>query len=474
MPHFGDKGARQALPRARAKSVESARDRMASFRSLLGSILEVEVRMTTHQVVQVVRRRLGERLEHRVLLAATTFVDLIDNPYLPMIPGSTYVYRGVDEDGKSLRDRVQVTDQTRVIMGVTTTVVRDRVFVDGELAEDTRDFFAQDHAGNVWYFGEDSREIENGVVVSTEGSWIAGVNGATPGIIMKAHPAVGDAYHQEVAPGVAEDDARILGLHERVSVPFATFGDCLRIEESTALEPNVLEEKLYAPGIGFVQSQGTRGENEVLKLAYVQLGPEAFSDTIDNPFLPMIPGTTFVYRGVDDEGKAMRSRVQVTDQTRQILGVTTTVVRDRVFVDDELAEDTRDFFAQDKAGNVWYFGEDSKDIENGVVVSTEGSWLAGVDGATPGIIMKAHPGVGDEHQQEKATGVAEDQARVLAFGERVKVPFGTFGDSLKIAETTPLEPNALEHKLYAPGIGFIESRNIKGGKEVLRLAYIQF
>lgn len=415
----------------------------------------------------------SECLEPRRLLAAA-FADVIDNPYLPMIPGTTYIYRGVDDEGKSVRDRVTVTNLTAEIMGVTTTVVRDRVFVDGELAEDTRDYFAQDKAGNVWYFGEDSRDIEDGQVVGTEGSWRAGVDGAVPGIIMRARPGVGDAYRQEFAPEVAEDEAKVLALHESVKVPFATFGDCLQTEEFTALEPGALEHKFYAPGIGFVMSQGVSGGGEILRLAYVQMAPEAFSDTIDNPYLPLIPGTTFIYRGIDDEGNPIRQRVAVTDETKVIMGVTTTVVRDRVFVNDELVEDTRDWFVQDKAGNVWFYGEDTREIENGMVVSTEGSFEAGVDGALPGIVMRAQPGIGDFYREELLVGVAQDQAQVLALHERVRVPFATFGDCLKTEETTPLEPELFEHKFYAPGIGFVMEQTVAGGSGVLRLAYILF
>jgi hypothetical protein len=411
-------------------------------------------------------------LEPRTLL--TVFVDAIDNPYLPLIPGTTYIYRGSNGEGDPIRNRVTVTHSKKLIMGVRTTVVRDREYEGGEIVEDTRDYFAQDKAGNVWYFGEDSREIENGMVVSTQGSWLAGVNGATAGIIMRARPGVGDRYQQENAPGIAEDEARVLGFGARAGTPFAVFGDCLQTEEFTDLEPDVLEHKFYAPGIGFVKSQDVSGGKEVTRLAYVLLEPEAYDDVIDNPYLPLIPGITYIYRGSDEDGLPIRDRFTVTSDTRVITGVTTTVVRDRAFVDGELVEDTLDYFAQDKAGNVWYFGEDSKDIEDGVVVSTDGSWLAGVNGAKPGIIMRALPGVGDAYKQETAVGVAEDQAQVLALHEPANVPFANFGDCLKTAEFTRLEPDVLEHKFYAPGIGLVKAQGITGGSEVLRLAYILF
>jgi hypothetical protein len=413
-----------------------------------------------------------EPLERRAMLAAQ-FAEVIDNPFFPLIPGTTLIYRGTDSDGAAFRSRVTVTGLKAEIMGVQTSVVREREYQDGELVEDTRDYFAQDLAGNVWYFGEDSREIEDEEVTGTEGSWRAGVNGARPGIIMRAAPAVGDEYQQEGAPGVAEDAARVISLNGRAMVPFATFGDCVQTQEFNPLDAEGgTEHKFYAPGIGLVKAQEVDG-TEVARLAYVQLAPEAFDDTIDNPLFPLVPGTTYIYRGTDEDGQSVRTRFEVTDQTRVITGVTATVVRDREFVAGELVEDTLDFFAQDKAGNVWYFGEDSKEIEDGEVVSTEGSWLAGENGARAGIIMRARPGVGDEYFQENAPGVAVDQARVLSYGNRVVVPVGTFGNALKTEEFTALEPGVLDNKFYAPGVGFVMSEAVGGG-EVLRLAYILF
>src|SRR5687768_15919643 len=129
---------------------------------------------------------------------------------------------------------------------------------------------------------------------------------------------------------------------------------------------------------------------------YPDIDPAAFVSVIDNPYLPLEPGTTLVYEGRSD-GERELIVVTVTDQTKEILGVTATVVRDRVFVNSELAEDTFDWYAQDRHGNVWYLGEDTKEYEEGKVVTTEGSWEAGVDGAQPGIIMLADPQPGDRY-----------------------------------------------------------------------------
>ncbi len=193
------------------------------------------------------------------------FVAQIDNQYLPMSPGTTFVYDGESEDGKE-RIEVEVTHETKEILGVTCIVVRDRVWIDGELVEDTLDWFAQDRDGNVWYFGEDSKEYEGGKVVSTEGSWEAGVDGAKPGIIMKGNPQVGDAYRQEYYEDEAEDMAEVLSLNESVSVPYGSFENCLKTQEWTPLEPDVVENKYYAPGVGVVKEVAVEGESERVEL----------------------------------------------------------------------------------------------------------------------------------------------------------------------------------------------------------------
>jgi hypothetical protein len=411
-----------------------------------------------------------ERLEQRYFLngQAPGWSDTITNPYFPLLVGSEWVYSGT-KDGETELDRVQVTNTTKVVTGVTTTVVLDRVYINGELAEKTYDHYAQDKAGNVWYFGEDSRDIENGKVVSREGSWEAGVNGAKAGIIMQAKPGVGDRYFQEMAIGVAEDQAQNVSLAGGAVTPFGSFQNCLRTSETSPLDVGSIEQKFYAPGIGEVKETSAGDEVEVLKLKSFTVGPAGFSDTIDNPFFPVLPGSVAVFKGSKD-GESETERVIVTNDTKVITGVTTTVVFDRVFVNGELAEKTYDHFAQDKIGNVWYFGEDSREIENGQVTSREGSWEAGVNGAKAGIVMQVIPGVGNNLHQEDAPGVAEDQATTLAVGgAHADVPFATFNNCLLTQEFTVLEPGALEQKFYAAGIGLVKSQAISGEQEILRL-----
>ncbi len=204
--------------------------------------------------------------------------------------------------------------------------------------------------------------------------------------------------------------------------------------------------------------------------SWADVDPDDFVDRIDNPFLPLEPGTTMRYEGrhADDE-----EIVEVTDRTREILGVTVTVVRDRVFEGGDLVERTDDWYAQDREGNVWYFGENSETIDGGEVVSTKGSWEAGKNGAKPGIVMLADPRVGDTYDQERAPGVAEDKGEVLRTDDSISVPFGSFEDVLRIRDTTPLEPNVVEHKYYARGVGLVSEREIKGGDERFELTNVE-
>jgi hypothetical protein len=203
-----------------------------------------------------------------------------------------------------------------------------------------------------------------------------------------------------------------------------------------------------------------------------QFNTADFVDVIDNPYLPLTPGTTLVYRGVSHGAREV-VRVTVTHETKDVLGIAATVVRDRVFVDGKLAEDTFDWYAQDRQGNVWYLGEDTKEYEDGKVVSTEGSWEAGVDGAQPGIIMLGTPRVGDTYRQEFYAGEAEDVARVKSLDESATVRYGSFDQVLMTEDWTPLEPKLRENKFYAPGVGVVFERLIKGGEEVLRLVEVR-
>jgi hypothetical protein len=176
------------------------------------------------------------------------FVAVVDHPLFPLTPGTRYVYEGQGEHVE-----VTVTQETKQILGVACVVVRDTVTVDGELIEDTFDWYAQDSDGNVWYMGEDTKEYENGQVASTEGSWEAGVDGAEPGIVMPAQPQPGTgAYRQEYYLCQAEDEAEVLSVDDAVTVPLGSYTGCVTTHEFTRLEPDVNEDKIYCPDVGLV------------------------------------------------------------------------------------------------------------------------------------------------------------------------------------------------------------------------------
>jgi hypothetical protein len=199
--------------------------------------------------------------------------------------------------------------------------------------------------------------------------------------------------------------------------------------------------------------------------------PANFAATIDNRFWPLKPGTSFHYEGV--RGKVPQTDDEVvTHQTKRILGIKCTVVRDTVSERGHAIERTLDFYAQDKQGNVWYLGEDSFELQHGRFVKASDSWRSGVDGAKPGIIMPTDPQPGDKYRQEYyPPGEALDQALVLGYRGPVTVPYGTFKKSLVTREFSPLEPQT-EEKYYVAGLGEILERVVKGHHEEFRLVRV--
>jgi hypothetical protein len=201
-------------------------------------------------------------MSRAVVPKASDFSSRVDNPWFPLRPDSVYVYRGV-KDGEPSREVLTVTSKTKLIGGVPCVVVADRLYVRGVLHERTTDWYSQDKLGNVWYFGEDTAELdEQGRVTSTEGTWQAGRAGATPGIYMPAHPVVGQTGRQEYYRGHAEDHFQVLRVHASVTTPYVSSRQALLTKEWTPLEPGVLDHKLYVRGIGTVLEQTVKGGSE--------------------------------------------------------------------------------------------------------------------------------------------------------------------------------------------------------------------
>jgi hypothetical protein len=202
---------------------------------------------------------------------------------------------------------------------------------------------------------------------------------------------------------------------------------------------------------GCTSSTQEKGSTQEQKAYAPHINPSEFTTKVDNKYFPLKPGTTFFYRG--NKQGSTRDEMAVTHSTKKVMGVECVVVNDKGWEAGKLIEGTYDYYAQDKKGNVWYFGEDTKEYKNGKVVSTKGSWEAGVDGAKPGIIMQAHPKVGQSYRQEYYKGEAEDMAKAISLNESVRVPYGSFDGVLETKEWTPLEPGYAEHKYYARGVG---------------------
>ena len=190
-----------------------------------------------------------------------------------------------------------------------------------------------------------------------------------------------------------------------------------------------------------------------------------FSHPVQNRYFPLTPGLELRYRGSED-GERFREVVRVTTRTRMVDGVRARVVRDVVRnADGSLAERTRDWYAADDDGNVWYLGEATATFEDGEVESREGSWEAGVDGARPGLIMTADPRPTHAYRQEFLRGEAEDQAWVVQRGFSVRVPAGRVRHAVRAFEWSRLEPRVLSQKVYGPGIGIVSERDVAGGRE---------
>jgi hypothetical protein len=229
---------------------------------------------------------------------------------------------------------------------------------------------------------------------------------------------------------------------------------------------------LMAAGITAASTPAPPGELAPVHGRYApKIDPANFVATIDNRYLPYKPGTTFHFEGVRGTTRQTDDEV-VLHRTKRILGVRCTVVRDTVSEHGQAVERTDDWYAQDRQGNVWYLGEDAFELKNGHFVKASDSWKSGVNGAKPGIIMPAHPQPHDAYRQEYyPPGKALDEARVLRIDGSLTVPYGAFKGLLVTSERSPLEPQT-EQKYYAPGVGEIAERVVKGHHEEFKLVSV--
>jgi hypothetical protein len=213
------------------------------------------------------------------------------------------------------------------------------------------------------------------------------------------------------------------------------------------------------------------------KIGLPEFDADNFDSPVANPWFPLVAGTEYVYEAEEEEG-LLTTRIIVTGDTKQVMGITAMVVREieEIYIEELdqtfILEDTFDWFAMDNEGNVWYFGEETTSFEyddewNLEGTNNEGAWEAGVDGALPGILILGDPVVGASYQQEFFEGEAEDMAKVLRLNAKVSIDFGDFEDVMVTKEWNPLSPGSVEHKYYAPGVGLVYIKELSGGKTVI-------
>lgn len=394
------------------------------------------------------------------------------NPYLILEPGYRLTLEGEDE-GEAIVLQITVLDETEVVDGVVTRVVEERETVDGVLAEVSRNFFAIcTKTNDVFYFGEDVDNFDDeGNFVDHDSAWRAGVDDARPGVVMPGLALLGARYHQETAPGEAMDRAEIQSLTETQETAAGTFEHCLKIEESTPLEPGVVEYKVHAPGIGLVRDADlTLTEVEGLQIFEFEpfeqeseftenflLETCEFASTGRGTYFVLEPGHTVVLEGEEDE-ETVSVTITVLNDTEAVDGVATRVVEERETADGALTEISRNFFAVcTRTNSLFYFGEDVDNYDDeGNIEDHEGSWRAGVDGAKPGLMIAATPMLGSRYQQETAPEIAMDRGEDISLAETVVTPAGTFANCLLIRETTALEEDEVSVKQYGPGIGIVQ------------------
>ncbi len=420
----------------------------------------------------------------------------VTNPWFPLVPGTSTLFRIENPASGDIETIVvEVLTATRIVNGIACAVVRDRVYEDDRLLEDTHDWYAEDQDGNVWYMGEEVDNYEydengNVVAITHDGAWEAGrdVAGrgvlAQPGWLMPAAPRVGQKFLQEYYRGIAEDTAEVVALDAPVTLVDGTTVACLQIRDASQLDPTSQEFKFFAPGIGKVREQHIADATFGERLGSFRPGTgsvpsfaaAAFSDpeAIDHPYAGFTPGVARVYFEDADES----SEVVVVErlaETKTVLGIACAVVRDRVYRDGVLREDTRDWYAQDDAGNVWYMGEAVDNYRydaagNLVEIDHDGSWEAGLDVAGVGSVAQAGfflptaPERGDSYHQEYYVGEAIDMGYVVATDAEVELPDGrTFAECLQVLDWNPLEPDGIEFKFFAPGHGLVHEAVLHDG-----------
>ena len=406
----------------------------------------------------------------------------LTNPFFPVGLGKIQAYEAILDGEVVENNQVIGTYQTKDILGIPSLVVRDVAWEDDILVEDTYDWYAQDTDGNIWYMGEIATNYEydddgNFLGTNTEGSWEAGVDDSLPGYLMPANPQVGDNYFQEFRPGVAVDEAIVVDTNATVEIGLGTFENVLKTKDFTVLDPDVFEFKYYAPGMGQLLAEEdipTGGSEpaiapELVKESTLSTStlPALFeadfsnSTQIDNPYFSLMPGSLSIYETEElDDGEVELGQelAFVTDQTKEILGITARVVQEIELEEGEIEETSEAYYAQDAAGNVWLLGESNTEYgDNGQPVETEG-WLAGQEQVLPGYAMVAAPEVGSRYYQQFELVEEDEQARVTSQSESITTDYGSFANVLRIEEFSDLDPDGTELNDFVTEIGLVQEQ----------------
>jgi hypothetical protein len=216
------------------------------------SIIMIAALCVTHDAgLQTSSTENGSSWQEEFGISERTLVPTGRNQYFMLEPGFQLVLEGEDE-----KLIITVLEETKKVNGVVTRVLEEKEWKNGKLIEVSRNFFAMcEKTKDVFYFGEEVDMYKGGKIISHDGAWLAGENGARPGLIMPGNPDVGMKYYQEIAPSVAMDRAEIISLDDTLKTPAGSFSKCLKTEESTALDPEEKDAKIYAPGIGLIQDE---------------------------------------------------------------------------------------------------------------------------------------------------------------------------------------------------------------------------
>jgi uncharacterized protein YbaA (DUF1428 family) len=453
----------------------------------------------------------------------------IDNPWLPLKPGTQFIYEGVTEEGGETtehRVRITITDLTKEIDGVTTVVSWDEDYSSGVLVETELAFYAQDNDGNVWRVGEYPEVYENNKLVDAP-AWISGVKGAQAGIMMAADPQLGGrSYSQGWGPAVGFTDRwQVDEVDQETCVSVDCYDGVIVTAEYSQTEPDAFQLKFYAADVGNVRVDwkgfdATREELELVEIAnlnpsemddareralelearayeiskevydqtppsvvgaeattaevsisepmmeseepvkvFEDFDPNAFTNptVIDNGWLPMLPGSQWVYEGFtveDDEEVPHRIEFTVTNLTKEIDGIETVVVYVVDISDDQLVEAEIAFYAQDDESNVWYFGEYPEEYEDGELVDAP-AWLHGREDAKAGIKMMANQQLGTPPYFQGWGPAVEwtDYAKVVEIVPEICVTVDCYDGVLLIAESSLEEEDAYQLKFYAFNVG---------------------